>query len=134
MASNMLSLKTAVGLTKFARPAVVRVAQYSWEPKEVETHTGQVSRFDIVLQTRGTVTRADICLTFFFLFFPGGVAYLTHVVRIKFGIVDFGAIRDGDFDSFCPYNARLWTVYSGGSFLLMLFFLFCRNGKKTTIV
>lgn len=45
MALNMLSLKTTVGLSKLARPAAVRVAQYSWEPKEVETHTGQVSRF-----------------------------------------------------------------------------------------
>lgn len=47
MALNVASsLKTAVGglLTKRVSPTVVQaVNTYSWEPKEVETHTGQVS-------------------------------------------------------------------------------------------
>ena len=42
MALNMSSLKTTVGLTKRFCPTFARTANYSsWEPKEVETHTGQ---------------------------------------------------------------------------------------------
>jgi len=44
MALNMSSLKTTVGLTKRFCPTFARTANYSsWEPKELETHTGQVS-------------------------------------------------------------------------------------------
>jgi len=42
MALNMSSLKSTVGLTKRFCPTFARTANYSsWEPKEVETHTGQ---------------------------------------------------------------------------------------------
>ncbi|VVC35557.1 Zinc finger, CHCC-type,NADH dehydrogenase [ubiquinone] iron-sulfur protein 6, mitochondrial [Cinara cedri] len=41
MALTMLKLKTSVGLAKRAIPTVIQAAKHSWEPKEVETHTGQ---------------------------------------------------------------------------------------------
>jgi len=45
MALTASGLKiAAVGLTQRAcRPTLLQAAKYSWEPKEVETHTGQVS-------------------------------------------------------------------------------------------
>jgi len=45
MALTVSGLKiAAVGLTQRAcRPTLLPAARYSWEPKEVETHTGQVS-------------------------------------------------------------------------------------------
>jgi len=45
MALTVSGLKiAAVGLTQRAcRPTILQAAKYSWEPKEVETHTGQVS-------------------------------------------------------------------------------------------
>lgn len=45
MALTVSGLKiAAVGLTQRAcRPTLLQTAKYSWEPKEVETHTGQVS-------------------------------------------------------------------------------------------
>lgn len=45
MAPTVPGLKIAVvGLTQRAcRPTLLQTAKYSWEPKEVETHTGQVS-------------------------------------------------------------------------------------------
>ncbi|XP_022175631.1 NADH dehydrogenase [ubiquinone] iron-sulfur protein 6, mitochondrial [Myzus persicae] len=43
MALTMSGLKiAAVGLTQRAcRPTLLQAAKYSWEPKDVETHTGQ---------------------------------------------------------------------------------------------
>ncbi|XP_050419965.1 NADH dehydrogenase [ubiquinone] iron-sulfur protein 6, mitochondrial [Adelges cooleyi] len=42
MALNLLNLRTSVNLTKrMFLPSVVQTVKYSWEPKEVETHTGQ---------------------------------------------------------------------------------------------
>jgi len=45
MALTASGLKIAVvGLTQRAcRPTLLQAVKYSWEPKEVETHTGQVS-------------------------------------------------------------------------------------------
>jgi len=45
MALTASGLKiAAVELTRRAcRPTLLQAAKYSWEPKEVETHTGQVS-------------------------------------------------------------------------------------------
>lgn len=52
MALNMLNLKSTVGLTKRICPNLVQVAKYSWEPKEVETHTGQVSCLTMTLSRK----------------------------------------------------------------------------------
>jgi len=54
MALTVSGLKiAAVGLSQRAcRPTLFQAAKYSWEPKEVETHTGQVS----AIVVRPTVT------------------------------------------------------------------------------
>lgn len=49
MALTMLKLKTSVGLTKRVLPTIIQAAKHSWEPKEVETHTGQVSCLSMAL-------------------------------------------------------------------------------------
>lgn len=60
MTLNILpNLKMIVGATKRGRQTLFQVAKYSWEPKEVETHTGQVSCLPNVLYcifTRLTLT------------------------------------------------------------------------------
>lgn len=49
MALTMLKAKTSVGLMKRMYPTIIQASKHSWEPKEVETHTGQVSCFAMAL-------------------------------------------------------------------------------------
>lgn len=79
--NSMLNLKTTVGLTKRVCPTLVQSVKYSWEPKEVETHTGQVSRNDIVQWPCERVV-SECVLTFYLL-----------VVEMGKGGLPFGAFH-----------------------------------------